>query len=125
MSAERYYLAITEVLDRINTTQQQKLRDAGALLAESIASGGRAYLFGSGHSVIPVMDVFGGKDWEITQVGAYERKKQIDKVSGSEQVVVPDALHFFEGREDELVKIITGFLDRVFHQGNPASASSR
>jgi pimeloyl-ACP methyl ester carboxylesterase len=74
---------------------------------------------------IPVMDVFGGKDWEITQVGAYERKKQIDKVSGSEQVVVPDALHFFEGREDELVKIITGFLDRVFHQGNPASASSR
>jgi uncharacterized phosphosugar-binding protein len=58
MSAERYYLAITEVLDRINTTQQPKLREAGGLLAESIAAGGRAYLFGSGHSVIPVMDVF-------------------------------------------------------------------
>jgi uncharacterized phosphosugar-binding protein len=58
MSAERYYLAITEVLDRINATQQQKLREAGGLLAESIAAGGRAYLFGSGHSVIPVMDVF-------------------------------------------------------------------
>jgi uncharacterized phosphosugar-binding protein len=58
MSAERYYLAITEVLNRINTTQQQTLREAGALLAESIAAGGRAYLFGSGHSVIPVMDVF-------------------------------------------------------------------
>ena len=74
---------------------------------------------------IPVMDVFGGKDWEITQVGAYERKKQIDKVPGSEQVVVPNALHFFEGREDELVGIITGFLDRVFHQGNPGSAATR
>ena len=74
---------------------------------------------------IPVMDVFGGKDWEITQVGAYERKKQIDKVPGSEQVVVPNALHFFEGREDELVSIITGFLDRVFHQGNPGSAATR
>ncbi len=74
---------------------------------------------------IPVMDVFGGKDWEITQVGAYERKKQIDKVPGSEQVVVPNALHFFEGREDELVAIITGFLDRVFHQGNPGSAATR
>ena len=31
---------------------------------------------------IPVLDVFGGKDWEITQVGAYERKKQIQKVAG-------------------------------------------
>jgi uncharacterized phosphosugar-binding protein len=58
MSAERYFHAITEVLDRINATQQQKLREAGGLLAESIAAGGRAYLFGSGHSVIPVMDVF-------------------------------------------------------------------
>jgi pimeloyl-ACP methyl ester carboxylesterase len=74
---------------------------------------------------IPVMDVFGGKDWEITQVGAYERKKQIDKVPGSEQVVVPNALHFFEGREDELVQIVTGFLDRVFHKGDPASAATR
>ena len=58
MSASRYYEAITGILDRINTTQQQKLRDAGEILAKSIAAGGRAYLFGSGHSVIPVMDVF-------------------------------------------------------------------
>jgi pimeloyl-ACP methyl ester carboxylesterase len=74
---------------------------------------------------IPVMDVFGSKDWEITQVGAYERKKQIDKVSGSEQVKVPDALHFFEGQEDELVQIVAGFLDRVFHDGQAATAASR
>ena len=74
---------------------------------------------------IPVMDVFGSKDWEITQVGAYERKKQIDKVAGSEQVVVADALHFFEGREDELVKIIVAFLDRVFHKGEAATAATR
>jgi pimeloyl-ACP methyl ester carboxylesterase len=74
---------------------------------------------------IPVMDVFGSKDWEITQVGAYERKKQIDKVPGSEQVKVPDALHFFEGREDELVGIVTGFLDRVFHQGDAGNAATR
>jgi hypothetical protein len=74
---------------------------------------------------IPVMDVFGSKDWEITQVGAYERKKQIDKVPGSEQVKVPDALHFFEGREDELVGIVTGFLDRVFHRGDAGNAGTR
>jgi pimeloyl-ACP methyl ester carboxylesterase len=74
---------------------------------------------------IPVLDVFGSKDWEITQVGAYERKKQIDKVPGSEQIVVKDALHFFEGREEELALILTAFMDRVFHGGNPASAATR
>ena len=73
---------------------------------------------------IPVMDVFGGKDWEITQVGAYERKKQILKVPGSDQVVVPDAQHFFEGREEELVKVIVTFLDTRFGTANaPTNAT--
>lgn len=31
---------------------------AGELFAATMAAGGRVYLFGSGHSVIPVMDVF-------------------------------------------------------------------
>ena len=58
MSAARYYEAVTGILERINSTQQEKLREAGTLMAKSIAAGGRVYLFGSGHSVIPVMDVF-------------------------------------------------------------------
>lgn len=74
---------------------------------------------------IPVLDVFGSKDWEVTQVGAYERRKQIMKIKGSDQIVVPEALHFFEGKEDELTKIIVTFLDQVFHNGNPTAAVSR
>lgn len=63
---------------------------------------------------IPVLDVYGSRDWEITQVGASERRKQIMKIEHSQQVVVPDAQHFFEGREDELVKVVVEFLDQVF-----------
>jgi pimeloyl-ACP methyl ester carboxylesterase len=74
---------------------------------------------------IPVLDVFGGKDWEITQVGAYERKKQIDKVPGSEQVIVPDAKHFFEGREEELVKVLVEFLDSRFGTASSAENHSK
>lgn len=74
---------------------------------------------------IPVLDVFGSKDWEITQVGAYERKKQIMKIKGSDQIVVPEALHFFEGKEDKLTQIVVNFLDQVFHNGNAAAANSR
>jgi len=70
---------------------------------------------------IPVLDVFGSKDWEVTQVGAYERQKQIAKIERSRQVVVQDALHFFEGKEDELTGIVISFLDSVF-QSQPNSA---
>jgi len=70
---------------------------------------------------IPVLDIFGSKDWEITQVGAPERLKQISKIRGSRQIVVPQALHFFEGQEDVLAKEIISFVDEVFRtQATPA-----
>ncbi len=58
MSAKKYYEHITEVLGAIHQREQSKLEQAGELLAGAIAGGKRVYLFGSGHSVIPVMDVF-------------------------------------------------------------------
>jgi pimeloyl-ACP methyl ester carboxylesterase len=68
---------------------------------------------------MPVLDVYGGKDWEITQVGASERRKQIMKINGSRQVMVPDALHFFEGKENELVQVVVDYLDEVFRNQSP------
>jgi pimeloyl-ACP methyl ester carboxylesterase len=62
---------------------------------------------------IPVLDIFGEHDWSVTRVGANERLAQIRKIEGSQQVVVPGAEHFFEGKRDELVKAIVGFLDRT------------
>src|SRR5215469_4477529 len=58
MSAQAYYQGISRVLAAVHETQMGKLERAGEILADAIASGHRAYLFGSGHSVIPVMDVF-------------------------------------------------------------------
>jgi uncharacterized phosphosugar-binding protein len=46
------------VLAAIHRTQSAKIEAAGELIAAAIAAGKRAYLLGSGHSVIPVMDVF-------------------------------------------------------------------
>jgi pimeloyl-ACP methyl ester carboxylesterase len=62
---------------------------------------------------IPVLDVYGERDWDVTRFGGPERKAQILKNPGSAQVVVPKATHFFEGQEEELLKILTGFLDAV------------
>jgi len=63
---------------------------------------------------IPVLDVFGGNDWTVTMWGADERRKQILANPGSGQIMVPEATHFFENREDELVRIIIAFLDKTF-----------
>ena len=58
MSATKYYEKISAVLAAIHSTQQSQIEKAGEMMADSIAAGNRVYLFGSGHSVIPVMDIF-------------------------------------------------------------------
>lgn len=58
MSARKYYERISEVLGAINEKEIAKIEQAGELFANAIAAGKRVYLFGSGHSVIPVMDIF-------------------------------------------------------------------
>lgn len=63
---------------------------------------------------IPVLDVFGSDDWEVTRFGADERRAQILKIANSQQVVIAGAQHFFEGKRKELSRDVVVFLDRVF-----------
>ncbi len=58
MSAEQYLNSIEAVIAQIRTSQLEKIHLAAEKMAEAIAAGRRVYLFGSGHSVLPVMDVF-------------------------------------------------------------------
>lgn len=58
MSAQTYRSRLSAVLDAIWTTQLPAIERAGERMAETIARGGLVHLFGSGHSVLPVQDVF-------------------------------------------------------------------
>ncbi len=58
MSAENYLEAAQKIYERIRATQLENIRKAAGFAADSIAGGGLVHLFGSGHSVIPVLDVF-------------------------------------------------------------------
>lgn len=58
MSANVYLDKVQEIIGRIQKTQVETIEKAGAVFAESIRRGGQVYLFGSGHSVIPVLDIF-------------------------------------------------------------------
>jgi uncharacterized phosphosugar-binding protein len=58
VSAEEYLGSAAGLLDRIRSTQLGRMREAAGYMADSITVGGAVNLFGSGHSVLPVMDVF-------------------------------------------------------------------
>jgi len=58
MSETKYYEKISEILSNIHSTQKAQIEKAGDVAASAIAAKKRIYLFGSGHSVIPVMDIF-------------------------------------------------------------------
>jgi len=58
MSALRYYESITALLARLHQSQFDNIEKAAEAMAAAIAAGHRVYLFGSGHSVLPVQDMF-------------------------------------------------------------------
>lgn len=58
MSLAQYRKRISEVLDSIWNTQAENIARAAVMMSESIAHGGLVHLFGSGHSVLPVQDIF-------------------------------------------------------------------
>jgi uncharacterized phosphosugar-binding protein len=58
VSVVQYRDRITEVLDRIWNTQTANIEKVSAVMADCIARGGLVHLFGSGHSVLPVQDMF-------------------------------------------------------------------
>ena len=62
---------------------------------------------------IPVLDLFGEKDFPAVLDMAAKRADAIRPLRGSTQITVPGADHYFNGRETELVRTVKLFLDRV------------
>lgn len=58
MSANDYLVEAGNLIEKIRTTQMEAIQKAAKAMASSIAAGRAVHLFGSGHSVIPVLDIF-------------------------------------------------------------------
>src|SRR5512141_181920 len=58
MFADQYLKESEKILETIRTTQMASIQKAAQAMARSIAAGRAVHLFGSGHSVIPVLDIF-------------------------------------------------------------------
>lgn len=58
MSLHKYEERITQVTNAIWQTQAENIEKAAKLMADAIANKGLVHMFGSGHSVLPVQDMF-------------------------------------------------------------------
>lgn len=58
MTAGSYLSQFGDIVGRIHATQSEAIQAAARACAASIGQGRAAHAFGSGHSVIPVMDLF-------------------------------------------------------------------
>ncbi len=58
MFANQYLSELEKILEKIRTTQMEAIQKAAQAMAKSISIGRAVHLFGSGHSVIPVLDIF-------------------------------------------------------------------
>ena len=58
MSAQNYLGLIQWILAEIQSHEMKAIKAAARAMAGSIRKKGRVYMFGSGHSVIPVLDIF-------------------------------------------------------------------
>lgn len=61
----------------------------------------------------PVLDIYGEHDFPEVLALAAKRASTISRIRGSAQIRVSGADHFFNGREDELVRNVRLFLDRA------------
>jgi len=54
----KYIEEFSKIVNRIGVEQEANIRKAAELCADTIGSGQMVHLFGSGHSVLPIQDVF-------------------------------------------------------------------
>lgn len=56
--AEQWFEGAAEILEYIRTTQAEPIKQTSTLAAKAIAGGGLVHLFGTGHSRIPLEEMF-------------------------------------------------------------------
>ncbi len=58
MSSFEYLNKIQGIIEAIRKKELKNIRAAGRIMARSVERGGRIYAYGTGHSVIPVLDLY-------------------------------------------------------------------
>jgi pimeloyl-ACP methyl ester carboxylesterase len=66
------------------------------------------------HMTLPVLDLYGEHDLPAVLQGAQGRAASLKDVPRSQQVMAPQADHFFRNQQAELVRYVRDFLDKAW-----------
>lgn len=89
----------------------------GAPLFAWVALGISSGVFESlGELRFPVLDLYGERDFPQVLANAEKRAEVLKRFQGSAQIMAPGADHFFNGKEEEMVKNVRTFLDRALRR---------
>ena len=66
-----------------------------------------------GTCTLPVLDLYGENDLPAVLQGAQRRAASIKNLQRSQQVMAPQADHFFNNQQAELVRYVRDFLDKA------------
>lgn len=64
----------------------------------------------------PVLDLYGEQGFPQVLANAGKRAETLKRFKGSAQIMVAGADHFFNGKEEEMVKNVRAFLDRALRR---------
>ena len=87
----------------------------GAWICIGITGGFSSDLVGSllKGRALPVFDVYGQRDFEVTMSAAGRRFRAIKDTAGSRQIQLPGADHYFAGKERELSAVLAAWLGEI------------
>jgi alpha/beta superfamily hydrolase len=63
---------------------------------------------------LPVLDLYGENDFPAVLQGAQRRAAAIKDLQRSQQIMTPQADHFFTNQQAELVQYVRDFLDKTW-----------
>ena len=72
---------------------------------------GRSGPLGAPARPVPILDVYGERDLPMVLRYAGERRRTLERVAGSRQVMIAGADHFYTGREAELTDALVPFIE--------------
>jgi pimeloyl-ACP methyl ester carboxylesterase len=84
-----------------------------APFAAWICMGRSGALGAPGGLKVPVLDVYGEKDSAAVLHHAAERRRSIERIPGSRQLIIKGADHFFTGREKALADELQAFIESL------------
>lgn len=108
-----YLVQVQQLIEKIESTQHEKIMDVAKLLADNIRNNHIIHVFGTGHSMLSAQEIFGRAgglgnvnailDPEVTEIFGAKRASKVEQLSGLADIIYEN----YEIQPQDLMIIIS------------------